>query len=90
MEALTAQAEIARLRDKLEGTTQLFEDLLAGVRAFVRDRGRHDGSHFRVTPPSFMGPTISACSECELAYMKAEAELDICVGNALAALGDEE
>jgi hypothetical protein len=90
VEAVKAQKEIALLRSKLEGTAQLFEDLLTGVRAFVRDRGRHDGPHFRITPPSFQGPTISSCSECELAYMKAERDLDICVGNAVAALEPDE
>lgn len=75
------------LASKLEGTTQLFEDLLAGVRAFIRDRGRHDGPHYQA-PASYPSGKVEYCAGCDLAYIEAEARLDECVRTAEAALDD--
>lgn len=46
------------------------------IRAFMFNRGRHAGPHFKVIPPSFSTPTVESCAMCDLAYMDAELALD--------------
>jgi FtsZ-binding cell division protein ZapB len=46
------------------------------IRDFCASRGKHDGPHSEITPPTFASPTVAECALCYVSYMEAEAELD--------------